>query len=271
MSNAIVLGQMSAEAMRVIGPTVAGVLIGTASWGLAATFEASAVLCLVAALTSTTLPAGHPRAGRPPRSPFGELSDGIAYVRANHDLKLLVVTSLAVVMAAYPYQAFLPSVADGIFDAGSGGYGVMSTVSAVGAVTAGLVTARRGVRDAWTLVSIGGAMFGVGLIGLGLAPVYGVALAVLVAIGGASLAFQTTVNSLLLARSDLEYHGRVQSLIMLGFSGFGIIALPLGVLADAVGLRATLVGMGVVALAAVGVFTLRSGEERRVDQVLDLG
>ena len=271
MSNAIVLGQMSAEAMRVIGPTVAGVLIGAASWGLAATFEASAVLCLVAALASTTLPPGHPRAGRPPRSPFGELSDGIAYVRANHDLKLLVVTSLAVVMAAYPYQAFLPSVADGIFDAGSGGYGVMSTVSAAGAVTAGLVTARRGVRDAWTLVILGGAMFGIGLIGLGLAPVYGVALVVLVVVGGASLAFQTTVNSLLLARSDLEYHGRVQSLIMLGFSGFGIIALPLGVLADAVGLRATLVGMGVLALAAISLFAVRSGEERRADQVLDFG
>ena len=42
-------------------------------------------------------------------------------------------------------------------------------------------------------------------------------------------------NSLVLALSDFEYHGRIQSLMLLSFSGFGMAALPLGALADASG------------------------------------
>ena len=37
-----------------------------------------------------------------------------------------------------------------------------------------------------------------------------------------------------LTLSDIEYHGRMQSMVVLGFSGFGLAALPLGLLADAV-------------------------------------
>ena len=58
-------------------------------------------------------------------------------------------------------------------------------------------------------------------------------------------------NSLVLALSDLEYHGRVQSLMMLSFSGFGMAALPLGALADQIGLRETLALMGITVIAAM--------------------
>ena len=272
MPNAIVLGQMSAEGMRVIGPTTAGILIGAATWGLAAVFIASTVLCTAAVLLTLTLPPGEPRTDRPRRSPWEELGDGLQYVRDHKDISLLVFTSLAVVMAGYPYMAFLPSVADGIFDAGSGGYGLMATTSAIGALAAGFVTAAGSSRrDQWPVVSVAGAVFGIGLVALGLAPVFAVALVVLLVVGGASLMFQTTVNSLLLGRSDFEYHGRIQSLIMLGFSGFGIVALPLGVLADTIGLRTTLVLMGSAALVTTAVYTKRSTRERRIDALLDIG
>jgi hypothetical protein len=121
------------------------------------------------------------------------------------------------------------------------------------------------------MVTWAGFGFGLGLIALGVAPVLGVALAVLVVLGAASLTFQTTLNSLLLGRSDFEYHGRIQSLIMLGFSGFGIVALPLGLLADAIGLRSTLVIMGVAVLATAARFSARSRHARKVDELLDLG
>ena len=272
MPNAIVLGQMSAEGMRVIGPTTAGILIGAATWGLAAVFITSTILCTVAVLLTMTLPPGHPPRDRPSRSPLQELGDGIRYVRDHRDISLLVATSLAIVMVGYPYMAFLPSVADEIFDAGSGGYGLLATTSAIGALAAGFVTAAGSSRrDRWPVVSVSGAVFGAGLVALGLAPVFAVALAVLLVVGGASLMFQTTVNSLLLGRSDFEYHGRIQSLIMLGFSGFGIVALPLGLLADAIGLRTTLVLMGAAALATTAIYTKRATRERRIDALMDIG
>jgi hypothetical protein len=58
--------------------------------------------------------------------------------------------------------------------------------------------------------------------------------------------FQTTTQSLMLRLSPIEYHGRLQSLVILGFSGFGLAALPLGLLADAISLGNTFALMGLV-------------------------
>ena len=88
-----------------------------------------------------------------------------------------------------------------------------------------------------------GAALGASLIALGLAGAFWLALLALVAVGAAGLVFQTTTQSLMLSLSDFDYHGRMQSMVVLGFSGFGLAALPLGLVADAVTLRFTLVAM----------------------------
>jgi MFS family permease len=269
--NAIVLGQMSAEAMRVAGPAIAGVVIGAWTFGVEAVFLAGTVLTVVGMVTLVRLPPGHAPAGRPTRSPWAELADGMAYVRADPALRLLVLTSLGVVMVGFPYLAFLPTVAEDLFDVGSSGYGVMSAVSAAGAVVAGLVSPRlAGRRDPWQVLFGGGLVFGAAIVGLGLAPWYGLVLVILPVVGGAGLTFQTTNQSLLLELAEFEYHGRIQGLVMLGFSGFGIAALPLGVLADAIGLRTTFVLMGGAVIALVVASTLRSDRVRHRLTALDL-
>lgn len=272
LSNAIVLAQMGAEGMRVIGPSIAGIVIAAAVWGLAAVFIICGLLCVLGMVFTLFLPPGRPPSTREHPSPLAEIAEGVRYVRSRPAVALLVVTSLGVVMVGYPYFAFLPSVADGIFDEGSGGYGVLSAVSAAGALVGGLITARSGGRhDPWKFVTLSGFGFGLSVIALGLMPAFGLAAVVLMFIGAFSLTFQTMTNSLLLNLSDFEYHGRIQSLVMLGFSGFGIAALPLGLLADAVGLRATLVGMGLVVVGFMTVFVLRRRRFSEREVVLDLG
>jgi MFS family permease len=272
LGNAIVLGEMSSESMRIVGPTVSGILIGAATWGLASVFLGGAVLLTVATVLTVFLPGGRTTSERPRLSPIGEMMDGIRYVRQRDDLSLLVLGSLAVVMAAYPYLAFLPTVADGIFHRGSSGYGLLSAASAVGAVTAGLFSARTNQRlEPWNIVIIGGFGFGLGVLLLGLAPHFLVALVFVALTGGMSLTFQTTLQTLLLSLSGFEYHGRMQSLVMLGFSGFGIAALPLGILADHIGLRITFVGMGLTAAAVMVLFVLRRSKIQARELVLDLG
>jgi MFS family permease len=272
LGNAIVLGEMSSESMRIVGPTVAGILIAAATWGLASVFLGGAVLLAVATVLTIFLPAGRTGAGRPQLSPIAEMVEGIRYVRQRDDLSLLVLGSLAVVMFAYPYLAFLPTVADGMFHRGSSGYGLLSAASAVGAVTAGFFSARTSHRlDPWTVVIVGGFGFGGGVVLLGLAPHFVVALLFVAITGSMSLTFTTTLQTLLLGLSEFEYHGRMQSLVMLGFSGFGIAALPLGILADHVGLRLTFVGMGASAAAVMAVFLVRRGRIRERELALDLG
>jgi predicted MFS family arabinose efflux permease len=137
----------------------------------------------------------------------------------------------------------------------------------------GLLLGRRSYRGRETAVLVlAGVAVGAGLGGMALAPTFWVAAAALLVVGGANLAFQTTSQSLLLGLADMSYHGRIQGLVMLSFGAFGIAALPLGVLADAIGLRWTFAGMGlgVLAVVAVFAFTVR----RRVaaaDRLRDVG
>jgi hypothetical protein len=53
-----------------------------------------------------------------------------------------------------------------------------------------------------------------------------------------------------------EYHGRLQSFVIIGFSGFGLAALPLGSLADATSVGTILVLMGVTIFAMTAIFAL---------------
>lgn len=257
LSNAIVLQQMSMNGTRIFGPSIAGAMIGVAFVGVGGVYFLTTALMVVAVSFTLRLPPGHPDPDRPVRSPFQELGDGVSYVWSRPLLRLLVFTSFVVVMSAFPYVAFLPTIADEVFDAGSGGYGIMSGMSAVGALAASvLIASRADGPSAWRVQALGGAVFAVGVAVLGSAPTFTLALLVVLVVGAASSAFQSLNNALVLSNSDRAYHGRVQSLMMLSFSGFGIAALPIGLLADAVGISVTLAGMGAVALTAVGFYAL---------------
>lgn len=272
LSNAIVLSGMSAEGMRVIGPTIAGIVIGAAVWGMKAIYLTCSFILVLGIVMTFTLPLARRRSKDVDTSPFAEIADGVRYVRSRPDLRLLMVTSLGVIICVYPFMTFLPSVAAGMFDRGAAGYGTLSAVSAAGALVAGLIVARRsGHQDPWRAIVVFGFGFSIGVMLLGAAPTFAVALLIVTIVGGMSLAFQSLTNSLLLSLSAFEYHGRVQSIVMLAFSGNGIVAYPLGALADAIGLRSTLGLMGLAASLIMAVFVIRRRRMRSVELALDLG
>ena len=271
LTNAIMLGQMSAQASRVVGPAVAGALIGVAVIGVEGVYYLSAVLSLLAVVLSLTLPLGAPRRVAD-ATPLEDLREGIRYTAADPDLVRLLVASLLVVMFGFAYQAFLPSMVADLFDRGPGALGAMTTAGAVGAVVVSILLANVSTDRLDRLQGLAAFSLGIMIIAFALAPTYPVALAMMLLIGAATAAFQALNGSLVLSITDLEYHGRVQSLIMLSFSAFGLAALPFGLLADRVGLRETLVGMGVaVCLAAIHtiVWRRRIAAERLANATVD--
>jgi MFS family permease len=256
MPQAVSLLLVNAEVNRVVGPALAGVVIGAVTWGIEAIFLCSAVLAVIGVLLTSALPRGLP--GEPSgRSPLGELADGVRYVRRHGELNALVWCGIGVTMLGMPYLAFMPTIASDLFGLGSLGYGVLSATSAVGGVAAGLLLGRRGAWVRRTRVFVGaGTVFGLAVCALSVAPDTYVAVPVLLAVGGAMLAFQTSNQSQLLDLAEPEYQGRVQGLVMLSFGAFGIAALPLGLLADLVGLRWTLAGMGTGVVLVVVLYAL---------------
>lgn len=255
MSNAILLSQASLQFTRVFGPAAAGALIGVAFVGSGGVFFLAAGFAAIAVAVTVRLPPGNPSVA-PTRSARDDLLDGVRYVRGERRLARLLLLSFGVVLIGFPHLAFLPTLAEDIFGTGSSGFGLLSTASAIGAVAAtvglaGIASGRLGPVQAGA-----GVGFGVALVLLGVAPTFATAVVVMVLVGATSAAFQALNNSLILSIAPVEYHGRVQSLLMLGFSGFGLAALPLGILADAIGLRValSLMGVAVTVVALVSIF-----------------
>jgi MFS family permease len=181
----------------------------------------------------------------------------VRYVHRHRELNALVWCGVGVTMLGMPYLAFMPTVASDLFGLDSVGFGILSATSAVGGVTAGLILGRRGAWVRRRRVFVGaGVAFGLAICSLAVAPTAAVAVPALLAVGGAMLAFQTSNQSQLLDLTDPDYQGRVQGLVMLSFGAFGIAALPLGLLADLVGLRWTLSGMGVGVITVITLYAV---------------
>jgi MFS family permease len=266
---AVVLSQTSVEAMRVIAPALAGVLIGVSWFGVGGVFLLAAGTSTLAAIVLIGLPRLRP-APRPARTPVAEMVDAYHYVRSRRALGLIALTTVGVVVVGFPYLTFLPTLADERYHIGPGGYGLMAGTAGLGAVTAGVVVPRRGwtTRHPWRMIAGSAATLGCSLIALAAAAWLWGALVALFAVGASGLVFQTTSQSQMLALSDTEYHGRMQSMVILGFSGFGLAALPLGMLADAITLEATLAAMGATVLVVAAAFTFKRTQHRR--QLVDI-
>jgi MFS family permease len=245
LGNAVVLQQMSMNSTRVVGPSLAGMFIAIPFIGLAGVYLATTLGFVIACVSLLWLPAGEPMTRINQRSPMADLRDGVSYVVGRPAIWNLILVSFAAVMIGFPYQTFLPSIAKDVYGVGAGGLGTMSSATAVGAVVATvLVAAYADSPRAWYAAPVLGVLFGGSLIALGASPNYAIGLVVLLAVGGFAAGFQSLNNSLTMTYTQPEYQGRVQSMTMLSWSLFGIAALPLGLLADRIGIRETHAVMG---------------------------
>ena len=259
LGNAVVLQQANMNGTRVIGPAVAGALIATPLIGMAGVYTLTTIGFIITAVTMFRLPAGEPRPRANRGTAMGDTAELFRYVRRNRPLAILLLTSFMVVMLAFPYQGFLASMTAEEFGRGAGGLGALSSLAAVGALLATLTVASlTGHRYAWRMQVGAGIAFGLALIAFGYAPSFTIGLIVIFFLGAFASAFQSLNNSLSMTITDQRYYGRVQSLMNLSWSLFGIISLPLGIVADQIGIRATLALMGAAAVAAIVVLEVIS-------------
>lgn len=252
MGNAIVMQQVSMNGTNVVGPALAGALIAVPLVGIGGVYALTTLGFIVTVASLFFLPAGNPTPRTVQRSPLQDIFDGFRYVRRDRPVAILLLMSLIVVAVGFPYQGFLPSISSGQFGRGSGSLGLLSSLAAIGALTATLMVANLTThRRAWLLQGVAGTAFGVVLIAFALAPSFWLALAIMLPLGVFSSSFQSMNNALTMTITDPRYYGRMQSLMGLGWSMFGIVSLPLGFVADAIGIRTTLVLMGMVVIAGL--------------------
>ena len=267
LGNAITLSMLSLNGTRVFAPAFAGMLAGIAFFGIGGAYLVSAMFSAGAFVQLLRCPDGAVTQQASGRHPFTDIADGVRYVAAFPALRRLLVSPFFVIMFGFNYVAFIPALVKDTFGLTDGYVGVLMSASALGAVIVALSIARHadGPR-AMQLMVASGAVFGVAVIALGAAPTFWTAFLVVGVIGAGATGYQSLSNTLALSLSDEGHRGRVQSLLMLSFAGFGIAALPLGLLAEVIGLRLAIGLMGVVATCACAAFVVA---ERAADDSAD--
>lgn len=250
LGNAITLSLLSMSFTRIFAPSLAGVLAGVAFVGIGGAYLLAAAFSAASFISILRLPTIKIESPSK-RNPLADIAEGVRYVRKDRSLRLLVVSSFFVIMFGFNYVAFMPAMIKDIFDLGDSWLGIISSASAFGAVAVSIPLASRADSPrAKRVMAISGVAFGGFVILLGAAPTFWSAFAVVFLVGGFTTAYQSLSNTLALQMSDNLYQGRVQSLMQLSFAGFGIASAPLGILAEAIGLRQTFMVMGAVAAAA---------------------
>ena len=247
LPNAIALQQVGMTTTRVAGPFIAAGLIGLAWVGTGGTYLFMGALFAFVVATLAQLPATRGREPGTGPSVLGDLRLGVGHLTERPRLLLLSLSFIGTVIAGFSYIVILPGFLENELGRSSDDMGLMLGVSAVAGlvVTIGLAAAS-GSRYAWRMMLGTGLAFGVALVLLGMSNGLMAALAAMLLVGAGGSGFQLLNNALVMQESDPAYYGRVMSLTMLAWGANGLVGLPFGVLADAVGEGVTLSVMGVL-------------------------
>jgi predicted MFS family arabinose efflux permease len=267
LGNAIALQQVSFNAVRVVAPAAAGALIAVSFFGVGGMFALQAALFGLGALIFMRVPAPPPRESVSSTSLVSDTIEGLRYIHSRPALLVLVVTSLVVGLTVFPYGIFIAALVADVFELGSVAFGLLTATIAIGGLSASLYVASIADRaSAWAVHTGVAAVFGLILVAFAVAPVFPAALVIGVAIGAAEVAFIGLNQALAMKYTHEDYYGRLQAVMLFGFALNGLIGFPIGLLADAIGVRETMVLQGVAGTLAVGAVLLYS---RRIDARAD--
>ena len=260
LPNAVALNASLFNASRVVGPSLAGVLI--AAFGVGVCFAINTVSFL-AVLTSLLLMRKEElvpvaRDAEPP-SMLRSIGEGLRYARRTPHVRLILAIVTVVSTVGFNFHVILPLLASETLNTGPEVFGILSAFFGAGALVGALLTAALG-RASWKVLVAGTGGFSLSL--LALAPLTAVwGCAILLFITGTCFTLWTSnANSILQLGAPDHLRGRVVSLYLWAFAGLAPIGgLLAGFLTDLGGTPLAFVVSGGTGVA----MTLIAGRELR--------
>jgi MFS family permease len=235
LGNAVALNSTSFNAARLIGPAIAGVLIGFIGSGWVFLLNAAsfgAVICSLSMLRVNELHQ-HQRAN----ASRGSLIEGFQYVWKRPDIKAVLIMFFLIGTFGLNFPIFISTMSVTVFGGRAGVYGLLTSTMAIGSVAGALLSARR-ERPRVSLLTTGALTFGIGFVLAALMPnsiLFGI---MLVIIGISSQTFTTTANSAVQMTTDPHMRGRVMAIVLAIAIGGTPLGAPLvGWVADTYGPR----------------------------------
>lgn len=255
LPSAIGLNSSAFNAARIIGPSIAGVLVATVGEGICFLLNALSFLAVIACLLAIRLT---PRPAPSHERASALLVEGFRYARQTPHVRALLALIAALSLTAMPYAVLMPIYAGDILKVGPHGLGMLMAATGLGALAGALQIARRGsVRGLGTIIARSAVFFGLSLMVLAASTTLWLSMAALIAIGYGMISGMAGANTLLQSLVPDNLRGRVMSLYTLVFLGVAPIgSLLAGALAARIGTPMTVAGGGFIAIVSAAVFWL---------------
>jgi MFS family permease len=263
LGNAIALNSSMVNGARLIGPSLAGVLIAMTGEGVCFLINGVSYLFVIASLLMMKVAPSGPVQKQ--RAVLKELREGIAYASGFATIRYLILLLATVSLMGMSYTVLMPVFAKEILHGGSHTFGFLMAATGLGAITGALYLAsRKSVVGLCRIIPIASALFGAGLVAFSFSRQLWISLPLLVFAGMGMMLQMAASNTILQTVVDDDKRGRVMSFYTMAFMGtapFG--SFLAGSLAKVIGTPVTLLAGGLICIIGAMIFATKLDEITR--------
>jgi len=254
LGNAIALNSFLFNGARLVGPSVAGILISVLGEGMCFLLNGISFFAVIMALLSMKISPHERELEKVPV--LHKLKEGFSYAFGFPPIRSILVFLGWTSLVGMAYTTLMPVFAKEILHGGPQTFGFLMAASGVGAVIGALYLASRSsVIGLGRWIAIASGVFGIGLIAFSLSRVLWLSFSLLLLVGFGMMVQMASSNIVLQTIVDDTKRGRVMSLYTMSFMGMAPFGSLLGgSLAHGIGAPATLVIGGATCLLGSFLF-----------------
>jgi len=251
LPNAIALNSSMVNSARLIGPTIAGIVIAIAGEGACFLIDGFSYLAVIGSLMMMTISASPDHAHK---NVWSELRDGFEYVYRFTPVRSILMLLVSLNVLGVPYSLLLPVFASDVLQGGPHTLGFLTGAAGLGALISAITLAmRRTIVGLGKVIAITGIVFGFSLVLFGLSRWMWLSLPLMVVTGFTMMQQMSASNTIMQTIVDENKRGRVMSFYTMSFIGvapFG--SLLAGLAARQIGASRTVVlGGGLCMIVAI--------------------
>lgn len=244
LSNAIAINSSMANGARLVGPAIAGLVIGAAGEGWCFLIDGISYFAVIASLLMMRIESA--KTYRYATSMLEQMREGWDYVRTFHPIRVILMLFALVSLMGYPHMVLMPVFAGQVLHGGPHTLGWLTGASGIGAFVSALsLAARKSVAGLTRMIQVATAVLGGALILLGLSHTLWLSLAAMVFVGFGLMQAAAVSNTVIQSLVTEDKRARVMSYYMMAFFGaapFG--SLLAGALAHRIGAPRTVIITG---------------------------
>jgi len=249
LSNAIAINSSMVNVARLVGPSLAGLVIAVSSEGWCFLIDGISYIAVIVSLLMMQIPAAAVR--RAAASMVEQMREGWSYVSSFVPVRTILILFALISLMGMPYMVLMPIFAAGVLHGGPHTLGFLMGAAGAGAlVSAFSLVLRRSVRGLTRMIPAAAMVFGAGLFLFGLSRWLWLSLVLMLFVGFGMLQGMTVSNTIIQTLVPEDRRGRVMSYYTAAFVGmapFG--SLLAGFLAHWIGAPRTVMFTGSCCIA----------------------